>query len=285
MPAISTSAGSVAYDSRGNGDPIVLLPGGGHDRGDYDEVRDLLPGEFRSIGIDWPGHGQSPAGTGPATELRLAQIVEELLDSLTPGGAVLVGNSVGGNVAARLAIRRPELVKGLVLIDSGGFEGSGSASGVLGRVFSALMSRPGFVRLIYPLFSQAYMRPRTAADHRARAGAIATTRSAAGVTAVSEIWRSFRLPEHDLRAQAGRITAPTVLIWGRHDPVLPPAAGEAARELIPGSRLVLIESGHSPHTTDPAAVAAELIKVAKAAFAGDKQPSDARPGRPAEDAQ
>jgi pimeloyl-ACP methyl ester carboxylesterase len=211
--------------------------------------------------------------------------VEELLDSLTPGGAVLVGNSVGGNVAARLAIRRPELVKGLVLIGSGGFEGSGSASGVLGRVFSALMSRPGFVRLIYPLFSQAYMRPRTAADHRARAGAIATTRSTAGVTAVSEIWRSFRLPEHDLRAKAGKITAPTVLIWGRHDPVLPPRAGETARELIPGSRLVVIESGHSPHTTDPAAVAAELIKVAKAAFAGDSQPSDARPGRPAEDAQ
>jgi pimeloyl-ACP methyl ester carboxylesterase len=285
MRTISTSAGSVACDSRGDGDPIVLLPGGGHDRHDYDEVRDLLPGRFRSIGIDWPGHGQSPAGTAPATELRLAQIVEELLDSLTPDGAVLVGNSVGGNVAARLAIRRPGLVKGLVIIDGGGFEGSGSASGALGRVFSTLMSRPGFVRRIYPLFSRAYMRPRTAADHRARAGAIATTRSAAGLTAVTEVWRSFLLPEHDLRAQAGRITAPTVLIWGRHDPVLPPAAGETARDLIAGSRLVVIESGHSPHTTNPAAVVAELVKVADAAFATDSQTSDARPGRRAEDAQ
>jgi pimeloyl-ACP methyl ester carboxylesterase len=271
MRTISTSGGSVAYDSRGTGDPVVLLPGGGHDRRDYDEVRDLLPSRFRSIGVDWPGHGQSPAGTAPATELRLAQIVEELLDSLAPGGAVLVGNSVGGNVAARLAIRRPGLVKGLVLIDGGGFEGSGS--GVVGRVFSALMTRPGFVRRIYPLFSRAYMRPRTAADHRARADAIATTRSTAGLTAVTEIWRSFRLPEHDLRAQAGRITAPTVLIWGRHDPVLAPRAGETGRELIPGSRLVVIESGHSPHTTDPDAVAAELIKVAEAAFASDSQAS------------
>ena len=283
MPTISTSGGSIAYDSRGSGDAIVLLPSGGHDQHDYDEVRELLPSGFRSISIDWPGHGRSPAGTAPATELRLAQVVEELLDSLTPGGAVLVGNSVGGNVAARLAIRRPGLVKGLVLIDGGGFEGSGS--GVVGRVFSALMTRPGFVRRIYPLFSRAYMRPRTAADHRARADAIATTRSTAGLTAVTEIWRSFRLPEHDLRAQAGRITAPTVLIWGRHDPVLAPRAGETARELIPGSRLVVIESGHSPHTTDPAAVAAELVKVADAAFATDSQTSDARSGRRAEDAQ
>jgi pimeloyl-ACP methyl ester carboxylesterase len=273
MPTISTSAGSVAYDSRGNGHPIVLLPGGGHVQHDYDEVRDLLPAEFRSIGVDWPGHGQSPAGTAPSTEVRLTRIVEELLDSLTPGGAVLVGNSVGGNVAARLAIRRPGLVKGLMIIDGGGFEGSGSASGVVGRVFSALMSRPGFVRRIYPLFSKAYTRPRTAADHRARASAVATTRSAAGLTAVTEIWGSFRLPEHDLRAQAGSITAPTVLIWGRHDPVLPPGAGETARDLITGARLVVVDSGHLPHTTDPAAVAAELIKLANAAFDGDGRTS------------
>ena len=169
MPTMSTSAGSVAYDSRGSGDPIVLLPSGGHDHHDYDEIRELLPGRLRSIGIDWPGHGRSPAGTAPVTELRLAQIVEEFLDSVTPGGAVLVGNSVGGNVAARLAIRRPDLVKGLMIIDGGGFEGSGLS----GRVFCALMSRPGFARRIYPLFSRAYTRPRTAADRRARASAIA----------------------------------------------------------------------------------------------------------------
>ena len=138
MSILSTSAGTVAYDSHGSGDPIVLLPSGGHEHHDYDEIRTLLPGGFRSIGVDWPGHGMSPAGTAPSTELRLAQIVEELLDSLTPAGAVLVGNSVGGNVAARLAIRRPDLVKGLMIIDGGGFEGSQLS----GRVFCALMSRP-----------------------------------------------------------------------------------------------------------------------------------------------
>ena len=116
---MSTSAGPVAYDSHGSGDPIVLLPSGGHDHHDYDELRGLLPGRFRSISIDWPGHGRSPAGTMPATELTLAQLVEELLDSLAPAGAVLVGNSIGGNVATRLAIRRPDLVKGLVIIDGG----------------------------------------------------------------------------------------------------------------------------------------------------------------------
>jgi pimeloyl-ACP methyl ester carboxylesterase len=95
------------------------------------------------------------------------------------------------------------------------------------------------------------------------------------------MWHSFSLPEHDLRTQAESITAPTVLIWGRDDPVLPLRAGETARELIPGSRLVVIESGHLPHTTNPAAVAAELIKLANAAFNTGSQTSNTRHGGPA----
>jgi pimeloyl-ACP methyl ester carboxylesterase len=73
MSTLSTSAGTVAYDSRGSGDPVVLLPSGGHEQHDYDEIRELLPGGFRSIGVDWPGHGRSPAGHsvgGPVTDAR-----------------------------------------------------------------------------------------------------------------------------------------------------------------------------------------------------------------------
>ena len=276
MTTLSTSAGTVAYDSRGRGDPVVLLPSGGHDQHDYDEVRELLPGGLRSIGVDWPGHGRSPAAQAPSTELRLAQITEELLESLTPGGAVLAGNSVGGNVAARLAVRRPDLVRGLMIIDGGGFEESRRAA----RMFCALMSRPWFARRVYPLFSQLYTRPRTAADRRARAGAIAITRTAQGVRAVTEIWRSFALPEHDLRPQAGKITVPTVLVWGRNDPVLPLRVGEAARDLIPGSRLVVIDSGHLPHTTSPAAVAAELAALAGTAYGRDRRTDDAQENPP-----
>jgi pimeloyl-ACP methyl ester carboxylesterase len=262
MTTLSTSAGTVAYDSRGSGDPVVLLPSGGHDQHDYDEVRELLPAGLRSIGVDWPGHGQSPPGAVACTELRLAQIAEELLESLTPTGAVLAGNSVGGNVAVRLAIRRPDLVKGLMIIDGGGFE----ESRLPARAFCALMSRRWFACGVYPLFSRAYTRPRTAADRRARASAIAITRTAPGVAAVTEIWRSFNRPEHDLRSQAGKITAPTVLVWGRHDPVLPLRVGEVARVLIPGSRLVVVDAGHLPHTTSPATVAAELASLADSAF-------------------
>jgi hypothetical protein len=69
------------------------------------------------------------------------------------------------------------------------------------------------------------------------------------VTVVTEIWHSFTLPEHD--------------------PILPLRTGETARDLIPGSRLVVIDSGHLPHTTSPSAVA-ELASLANSAFDGGR---------------
>ena len=101
------------------------------------------------------------------------------------------------------------------------------------------------------------------------------TRTTRGVTAVTEIWHSFSLPEHDLRGQAVQIIAPTALVWGRHDPVLPLRAAKTARDLIRGSRLI-IESGHLPHTTSPAAVAAELTSLANTAFGAGNQTNDAQ---------
>ena len=72
-----------------------------------------------------------------------------------------------------------------------------------------------------------------------------------------------------------------MLIWGRHDPVLPLRAAETARDLIPGSRLVVIDSGHLPHTTSPAAVAAELTSLASTAFDAGSRVNDAQYSPPA----
>ena len=255
----------MAYDSKGHGDPVVFLASGGHDRHDFDELRHLLPDDLRSIAVDWPGHGEGPAWPDPPGEVQLTRMVEEVLESLCPGGAVLVGNSLGGNVAARLAASRPDLVKALMIIDSSGFE---RPLGRAGRAFCTLMSHPRFVRAIYPLFSKAYMRPRTDADRRARAAAIAITRTPPGAQALSAIWHSFKLPTHDLRSKASLITVPTALVWGRHDPIVTlDKCGKAANELIPGSKLVAVDSGHAPQTTDPTAVAAELVPLTRSALA------------------
>jgi pimeloyl-ACP methyl ester carboxylesterase len=265
MPLLDTSSGPIAYDDQGAGETIVLLPSGAHDRHDYDELRALLNARFRTIALDWPSHGASPPGRRPVSAMLLADIAEELVAKLAPAGAIVVGNSVGGFSAARMAIRRPPLVRGLVIVDGGGFVGRP----IHVRAFCALMARPRFLRWIYPAFSTRYMRPRTAADVRARDTGVATTRRDPGLRAVSELWRSFTSPEHDLRRQAPSITAPTLLIWGRRDPVIPLRVGRRVARTIPGARLVEFDSGHVPHTTDPERFAGELTSFANAVFAGE----------------
>jgi pimeloyl-ACP methyl ester carboxylesterase len=262
MPMLETSTGPVAYDEQGAGSPLVLLPSGAHDHHDFDELRALLPDGLRSIALDWPAHGASPPGEGPASAMRFADVAEQLVQQLAPEGAVVVGNSVGGFAAARLAIRRPELVKGLVIVDGGGFAGRP----LYARAFCALMARPWFLRRIYPTFSARYMRARTAADRRVRDVGVATTREDPGLRAVSELWRSFASPEHDVRAEAGSIAAPTLLIWGRRDPVIPLRIGRKAAATIPGAELVVLDTGHVPHTSDPEGFAQHLVPFAQAAF-------------------
>ncbi len=267
MPTVETSAGTLAYDERGMGRTVVLLPSGAHSRRDYDELRERLPDRFRSVAIDWPGHGESGPPTGEASAMACADAAEEAVAALAPEGAVVVGNSVGGFAAGRLAIRRPELVAGLVLVDSGGF----APRTPVVQAFCGLMARPWFLRRFYPTFARRYMRAQTEADRRAEAAAVATARGEPGLAAVCGLWHSFASPEHDLRRQAGEIAAPTLVVWGRRDPVIPLRTGRRIAASIPAAKLVELETGHVPYTGDPDGFAAAVVPFADAAFA-------ARPG-------
>ena len=262
MTTIQTSNGPLSYDERGSGPPIILLPSGGHVRGDYDELRELLAPEMRTIALDWPGHGESPPGIAPVTAMLLADLAQEVVAALAPDGAIVLGNSVGGFAAARMAIRSPGLVRGLVIVDGGGF----SSRPPRERAFCALMSRPRFLRAIYPAFARSYMRAQTDADGRALGAAVQTTRSDPGLGAVCGLWGSFASPEHDLRARAAEITSPTLVIWGRRDPVIPLGAGRRVAGLIPGARLATLHAGHVPFTSDPEGFASHLLPFARAAI-------------------
>jgi pimeloyl-ACP methyl ester carboxylesterase len=263
---LDTPQATVAYDEIGAGPPIVMLASGAHDRHDFDEVRAILGERFRTVALDWPAHGASPAPRGPMSAMAFADITEALVERVAPDGAIVVGNSVGGFSAARLAIRRPELVRGLVLVDTGGFVGRPPHI----RAFCSLMAKPGFLRRIYPMFSASYMRSRTDADRRAQRTGVATTREDPGLATVAALWRSFASPEHDLRADAGSINVPTLLIWGRRDPVISLRIGRRVAASIPGSRLVVLDTGHVPHTTHPQQFAQELETFAREALATDR---------------
>ena len=94
-----------------------------------------------------------------------------------------------------------------------------------------------------------------------------TTREDPGLRAVAELWGSFSSPEHDLRQGAASISSPTLVVWGKRDPVIPLKLGRRAAASIPGAELVILDTGHSPQVSDPESFAAHLIPFADAANA------------------
>ena len=65
------------------------------------------------------------------------------------------------------------------------------------------------------------------------------------------IWISFVSPEHDLRVSAKSIKAPTLLVWGKFDPVIPYEIGKNIEKIIPNSKLMLLDTGHIPFAENP----------------------------------
>ena len=245
---VTTRAGRVAYTDTGSGRPVVLLHATLHDRHDFDTVLPALAKRHRVIALDWPGHvaSDSPPPESVSAPL-LADVLEDVVAALAPGPAVFVGNSVGGFAAARLAIRLPEKVAGLVLINQGGF----LANTPVTRSFCRLMGTPAFTRRAMPRFISGYLKARTDNDRAIAERAKARARTADGSRTAAALWRSFATDAHDLRGDAGTITAPTLIIWGRKDIAIPIRAGRTAARLIPNARFETLDTGHVAFSSDP----------------------------------
>jgi pimeloyl-ACP methyl ester carboxylesterase len=249
MTTVQTRAGRVAYRESGSGPTVLLLHATLHDRHDFDPIVETLARRYRTIAVDWPGHGDSdPVDASLEAGAPLfADVLEDVVDGLALSRAVLIGNSVGGFAAARLAINRPDVVAGLVLVNSGGFVNVNP----LIRASCRLLGTPAVFRRAAPLLVRGYMKAKTDSDREISERAIARAKTPDGLRTATAIWRSFATPGHDLRGRADELTAPTLMVWGKKDPVVPLSAGRASHDAIPGSRLEILDTGHVVFSSDP----------------------------------
>jgi pimeloyl-ACP methyl ester carboxylesterase len=117
---IELTGGGVWYDEQGQGEPLMLLHGGAVDARFFDGNVEELAQRFRVVTTDLWGHGRSPDREGPFSLESYATDVTELIERVAGGSAHVLGHSIGAAVALTLALRRPGLVRRLVLV-SGGF--------------------------------------------------------------------------------------------------------------------------------------------------------------------
>jgi pimeloyl-ACP methyl ester carboxylesterase len=255
MPSADLSSGSVHYSECGHGVPLVLLHANPGDSQDFEAVIPALSKSYRVLALDWPGYGQStmPPQPGSASVLLYYKILREFLAALDLPPAFFIGNSIGGNAAARLAIESPELVRALVLVAPGGFTPhnffSRTFCTVQGSSFSIAPHR----------FASMYLKQRTSTTE-------AMLRRASTVQATTErvvlnraMWRSFARPESDLRQTAHSIKAPTLLLFGQRDPAIPANKdGKVAARCILSAQFVALPCGHASFAEVPELFLAEV---------------------------
>lgn len=249
MDTVETAEGPVAYERAGEGPPLVLLHACPGDHRDYAAVHPALARSHTTWALDWPGFGGSPPPDPPsgASARRYARVLAAFVDALHLHDVRLIGNSVGGYAAASLAIEQPGRVERLVLVNSNGFTRHGRVT----RAVCRLLGNETATRRLSGPLARCYLRRSTDAVREMRRRAAAPGPERAAVQAA--LWRSFTGPDNDLRARAAAITAPTLVVWGRRDPLLPLRRdGRHCRRALPGASFAPVPTGHAPFAEDPA---------------------------------
>lgn len=244
---VTTPLGRVAVTTTGAGPLLVLVPAAGRAAADFEPIVPALARTHRVATFDWPGTGASPPTdhARDATATAFSAVLSEVVRSLGEP-AVVLGHSVGGFAAARLAIDQPDRVRGLVLVDALGFVPMGRFQ----RAFCAVKGMPRVTRAVegYLARAQTIRRNEHTARVFERVDAAVALPSFVEITAA--LWRSFPRPESDLREAAKAIRCPTLVCWGWLDPVVPVLGAFTARRTIPGAQLALFRTGHTPFLED-----------------------------------
>ncbi len=244
----------LAVSVQGEGTPIVLSHALGLDQRMWDTLAARLAPQHTVLRYDHRGHGGSAVPAGPYAMEDLLDDAARLIREWSAGPVVWIGLSMGGMVGQGLAIRHPELVRGLVIahsasrypdaarplwneriakVEQGGLEAI--ADMVIERYFSA-----GF-RASQPDIVAAYRRQLLQTDPAGYAAACPAVRDV------------------DWLDRLASIRCPTLVIAGREDVGAPVALSEAMQQRIPGAELVVIDAAaHLSVVEQPAAFGAAI---------------------------
>jgi pimeloyl-ACP methyl ester carboxylesterase len=224
-----------------------------------------LKARYRLISLDLPGHGltETPKGYHASLDSN-GDLAAGLATSLGVDRFVLVGNSMGGAVAWDYALRHPERLDGLVLIDSAGWPGKHGASGPPAFV-GALIGNPlgrAIAKTLNPRdlarsgLKSAYLDPALVTDDLiARYGDLALAPGHRDILLTMKSRPDRRVTAEDFAA----IKTPTLVMAGEQDKLIPVAQSRAIAAAIPGAHLVTYNAGgHVPMEQLPDASAADL---------------------------
>jgi pimeloyl-ACP methyl ester carboxylesterase len=225
----------VRYQVGGEGTPVVFVHGLSGSTLWWARNVPAVAERHRVYLVDLPGFGTMRRSRHRFVLAEATSWLSGWMEAVGLERAHLVGHSMGGYVSTRLAASRPEVVDRLALVAPAGVPAGRS---MLGHLFPLLLA----ARYATPAFLPMLVRDAL------RMGP-------------TTLWRVARdLLAEDVRADLRKIQAPTLLVWGENDPLIPPAVGDLLRREIPDSRLLLLRgAAHVPMYDRPAQFDAALL--------------------------
>ncbi len=271
-------AGRVHYVAAGQGPPLVLLHGLEASIVTWRYNIGPLSEHYAVYAPDLPGHGDS-AKPDVTYNLEFGlRFVLEFLDALSFQGAVLIGNSMGVLLALGTALRQPDRVQSLVLVDTVGLGRElawplrlASLPGI-GRVLDALDVRSPrrFMRSVFyrpervePAIYDELLRLRKLPG--VRRAVLSALRSGVNVLGLR--------PSHILLSNSIRLSVPTLVVWGHEDRIIPVEHSRQFVRTVPDARVcILPDSGHWPQMEQAQAFNNAVLAFLEHTRATDEEP-------------
>jgi 3-oxoadipate enol-lactonase len=246
MPFVENQGAKIYWDEQGQGAPVLLVMGLGYPSLMWYRTRPVLTSKYRTVTLDNRGVGRSELPPGPYPIPLMASDAAAVLDAAGAERAHVFGISMGGMIAQEFALQYPKRVRSLIL----GCTASGGPHAVRAEtdatqmvMMRAKMSAEQAAEAAVPfIYDQGTPRARIDEDIAMRRPwfprAEAYQAQLQGILA----WEAYsRLPQ---------ITAPTLVIHGENDRLVPPGNGRLIAERIPGAKLVMIPNASHIFSTD-----------------------------------
>ena len=251
MPAYTVEASEqgpvrVEVTEYGAGRPVLLLHGGAGPQSVAGFAEMLAAAGARVIVPVHPGFGGTARPEHLNSMRGLALTYLKLLDDLDLTGVTVIGNSIGGWIAAEMAIHASPRVGGVVLVDAGGLQLDDNPAA---DFFSLTPDQ---------VTDMAYYQPE---KFRVDVAALPEQAKAAmaGTRAALQAYTAQGMTDPSLTGRLSEVRVPVLVVWGAADRIYPAEHGEVFAKSIPGARLVMLDkAGHLPQLEDPSALLAAI---------------------------
>jgi pimeloyl-ACP methyl ester carboxylesterase len=257
----------IHYLEAGSGPTVILLHGLGGDMSNWAMTIPALARQFHVYAIDQIGFGKSAK---PVINYRVATMVDFLNGFYKQAGitkASLVGNSLGGWIAATFTLAQPDKVDKLVLVDAAGYSPKRTGLPELSRSQLARLNPASLADLKETMYVVFHNKALLTDQFIEQAFADKMKR---GDGATINAFIDSVLLGHDyLDGKTKNIKAPTLVVWGREDALTPLAIGEAfAQDIAGAEKFVIDKCGHVPQLECAAAFNGALLKFLNPSTSG-----------------